>query len=113
MEKWTETITIDMLPEQYQPLADVIGVQQLLALAEKQGGSNMYIPKLEALVRTTRDRQIKEKFNGYNAEELARCYAGYRKSARTARRPDRLPWTIFGAGKQGESEELLHLYPTK
>ncbi|MEG2175287.1 MAG: Mor transcription activator family protein [Oscillibacter sp.] len=74
MEKWTETITIDMLPEQYQPLADVIGVQQLLSLAEKQGGSNMYIPKMEALVRTTRDRQIKEKFNGYNAEELAHCY---------------------------------------
>ena len=74
MEKWMEAITIDMLPEQYQPLAEIIGVQQLLNLAEKQGGSNMYVPKLEALVRTTRDRQIKEKFNGYNAEQLARDY---------------------------------------
>ena len=75
MEKWTEAITIDMLPEQYQPLAEVIGVQQLLNLAEKQGGSNLYVPKLEALVRTTRDRQIKEEYTGYNAEALAKKYS--------------------------------------
>ena len=74
MDKWTEAITIEMLPEQYQPLAEVIGVQQLLNLAEKQGGSNLYVPKLEALVRATRDRQIKEQFNGYNAEALAKKY---------------------------------------
>lgn len=74
MEKWMEAITIDMLPEQYQPLAEITGVPQLLALAEKQGGSNLYVPKLEALVRTARDQQIKEQFNGYNAEDLARRY---------------------------------------
>ena len=33
--KWTDSLTIEMLPEQYQPLAEILGVQTLHKLAEQ------------------------------------------------------------------------------
>lgn len=74
MEKWTDSLTVEMIPEQYRPLAELLGVQRLLTLAEEYGGANVYIPKPEALIRTARDKQIREKYNGYNAERLAQDY---------------------------------------
>lgn len=71
---WTDNLTIEAIPEQYRQLAEIIGVQPLLALAEQYGGANIYIPKVEALTRTTRDRLIRERFNGYNTEQLAQEY---------------------------------------
>ena len=93
MEKWTDRLTIDMIPEQYRQLAEITGIQPLLTLgvpafdrnmdpnwrmkgplltlAAQYGGSNLYIPKVDALTRTARDRLIREKFTGYNAEQLA------------------------------------------
>ena len=74
MARWTDSLTAEMIPEQYRPLAEILGVQKLLVLAEEYGGANVYIPKPEALIRTARDKQIREKFNGYNAERLAQDY---------------------------------------
>ena len=64
MEKWTDRLTIDMIPEQYRQLAEITGIQPLLTLAAQYGGSNLYIPKVDALTRTARDRLIREKFTG-------------------------------------------------
>lgn len=71
MEKWTDRLTIDMIPEQHRQLAEITGIQPLLTLAAQYGGSNLYIPKVDALTRTARDRLIREKFTGHNAEQLA------------------------------------------
>ena len=51
MEKWTDRLTIDMIPEQYRQLAEITGIQPLLTLAAQYGGSNLYIPKVDALTR--------------------------------------------------------------
>ena len=59
MEKWTDRLTIDMIPEQYRQLAEITGIQPLLTLAAQYGGSNLYIPKVDALTRTARDRLIR------------------------------------------------------
>ncbi|MFR1618145.1 MAG: hypothetical protein ACLSUM_12595 [Dysosmobacter welbionis] len=48
MGKWTDSLTIEMLPEQYQPLAEILGVQPLLKLAEQYGGASLYIPSESA-----------------------------------------------------------------
>lgn len=72
--KWTDSLTIEMLPEQYQPLAEILGVQPLLKLAEQYGGASLYIPKVEALVKALRDKRIQKEYNGYNAKELAQKY---------------------------------------
>ena len=70
----TDSLTIEMLPEQYQPLAEILGVQPLLKLAEQYGGASLYIPKVEALVKALRDKRIQKEYNGYNAKELAQKY---------------------------------------
>ena len=72
--KWTDSLTIEMLPEQYQPLAEILGVQPLLKLAEQYGGASLYIPKVEALVKALRDKRIQKEYNGYNAKVLAQKY---------------------------------------
>ena len=72
--KWTDSLTIEMLPEQYQPLAEILGVQPLLKLAEQYGGASLYIPKVEARVKALRDKRIQKEYNGYNAKELAQKY---------------------------------------
>ena len=41
MEKWTDRLTIDMIPEQYRQLAEITGIQPLLTLAAQYGGSNL------------------------------------------------------------------------
>ena len=74
MSSWTDSLTIDMIPEQYRELAEAIGVQQLLALSDMCGGATLYVPKRDALVRAARDERIKEEFNGANADALARKY---------------------------------------
>ena len=37
MDKWMEDIPAELLPEQYRPLAELIGIQKLLLLAEQYG----------------------------------------------------------------------------
>lgn len=74
MAKWTDALTVDTLPEQYQHLAQTIGVQNLLKLADQFGGEKYYIPKREALLRGARNRMIRKQYTGYNAKELAKCY---------------------------------------
>ena len=41
MEKWTDRLTIDMIPEQYRQLAEITGIQPLLTLAAQYGGSKL------------------------------------------------------------------------
>ena len=42
MEKWTDRLTIDMIPEQYRQLAEITGIQPLLTLAAQYGGAFLY-----------------------------------------------------------------------
>ena len=58
MEKWTDRLTIDMIPEQYRQLAEITGIQPLLTLAAQYGGSNLYISKVDALTRTADPREV-------------------------------------------------------
>lgn len=74
MDKWMEDIPAELLPEQYRPLAELIGVQKLLLLAEQYGGDRLYIPKLETLVRRALYQKIREEYNGYNIKQLMHRY---------------------------------------
>lgn len=74
MGKWTDSLTIEMLPEQHQELAKIIGVQNFLKVAAQFGGHDYYIPKREALLRETRNRMIRKQYTGYNAKELSKLY---------------------------------------
>lgn len=75
MDRLAKELKPEMLQEGlYQLIAEAVGVEGFYRLAEAVGGTTVYIPKPETLVRPVRDAHIKEEFNGYNHPELARKY---------------------------------------
>ena len=67
-------IPLDDLPEEYQIVAELFGVDGALRLAKQSGGMRIYVPKFEKLIRARRDARIRAEFNGANHRELARKY---------------------------------------
>lgn len=69
-----EKIEIEDLQEQYQDIAEIIGMDNLLALCERMGGSNVYIPMKDKLVKNITYKKVIEEFDGSNIKILARKY---------------------------------------
>lgn len=102
MENLAKGLKIEMLPENYREIAEAIGTENFVKLAEAVGGSTLYIPKPESLVRPVRDAQIKEEFTGYNHMELAKKYGVTERWVRQ----------LCGAGKlEGQLELFDFLDP--
>ena len=68
------TMSIDDLPDSYQPVAEIVGVEGALRLASHLGGLSFYYPRLDSLLRDRRDAQIRAEFTGGNHRDLARKY---------------------------------------
>jgi Mor family transcriptional regulator len=76
MEKWMQQLKVEDLPEVYQSLAESLGVNGVIKLAENFGGTYMYIPKPDKLLRVARDAAImKEYQNGVSIRELAKKFS--------------------------------------
>jgi Mor family transcriptional regulator len=77
-EPWIKEIaaemTADALPDEYQHIAGIIGVEATLNLSEYLGGTRFYFRKLDGLLMDKRDERIKKEFTGFNHIELARKY---------------------------------------
>lgn len=67
-------MTADNLPECYQDIAEIIGVEATLQLSEYLGGTRFYFRKLDGLLMDKRDEQIRKEFTGNNHLPLARKY---------------------------------------
>jgi Mor family transcriptional regulator len=67
-------IDIDDLPEDCRQLADIIGLDALIALSERFGGDRVYIPMPDRLGIPARNREIREAFTGVNIRALAVKY---------------------------------------
>ena len=65
---------LDKIPSQFRYIVDIIGIEPLLVLCEKFGGSALYIPTLKRLFAECIAEQIKYEFNGCNYRELAVKY---------------------------------------
>ena len=63
----------DMTEEQ-KMLIDTIGADCFMDLVRVYGGSYVYIPKNDNIVRSIRNRNIRNDFNGLNFKELAAKY---------------------------------------
>jgi Mor family transcriptional regulator len=78
MKTWIEKvipgITIDNLPESYQAVAEIIGVEGAIRLSQHLGGLAYYFPKLDNTLRRARDDLIRSEFTGFNHRALARAY---------------------------------------
>lgn len=76
-------IRLTDIPEEYQDIAEFIGMEAFLRLTLLCGGQNLYIPKRESLEREGRDREIRARFDGGNYRALA---AQFRLSDRQVRK---------------------------
>ena len=62
------------VPQQYQDLVRVIGLEATMRLCQEFGGTDTYIPKVDGLLAAKQRELIRQEWNGYNAEQLARRY---------------------------------------
>lgn len=53
MDNLVKGLKIEMLPENYRAIAEAIGTENFVKLAEVVGGATLYIPKPESLVRAS------------------------------------------------------------
>lgn len=74
MSNTTKNNSIEIIPDNYKEFAEIVGIDALLKLADKYGGTMVYIPLRSRITRLERDRRIKEEFNGGNYRELVRKY---------------------------------------
>lgn len=55
-------------------IAELIGVDNYIKLSLNFGGDNIYIQKYSEVVKVQRNSEIRNKFNGYNSDQLAKEY---------------------------------------
>lgn len=67
-------LTMDDLEEQHRQIAEVIGIECLLKLAEHFSGSGIYLPQLKTLVMNKIHSTILDEYDGTNVRQLASKY---------------------------------------
>ena len=59
-----EYLTENDVPDSVKDVVEVIGIDAFKGLVKLAGGSNLYIPNENNLIKPIRNRRIKEEFNG-------------------------------------------------
>lgn len=67
-------IKLDDLYGIQRDIATVIGIDNFIKLSLNFGGDDIYIQKYSELVKIQRNSEIRQKFNGYNSDQLAKEY---------------------------------------
>ena len=65
-------LTKEDIPEILQGLVDIMGIEAFIELIKQYGGSSLYIPNENSVLKPIRNRLIKEYFNGNNYKQLAK-----------------------------------------
>lgn len=60
--------------EEFIQIIEAIGLDNAMKITNIAGGSNLYIPLSKTLERPSRNKKIREEFNGYNNRKLALKY---------------------------------------
>ncbi len=55
-------------------IAEIIGIDNYIKLSLNFGGDNIYVQKYSEIIKIQRNAEIREKFNGYNSDQLAKEY---------------------------------------
>ena len=74
MAQQEQKITIDDLFGNQRDIAEIIGIDKYIELTKIFGGDNVYIQKYSEVLKVQRNKEIRSKFTGFNAEELADKY---------------------------------------
>jgi Mor family transcriptional regulator len=67
-------VRLEDIPENFHAMVEVIGTEKFLEISKLYGGMNMYIPIYSCIIREARNREIIEKYNGVNSNQLAHKY---------------------------------------
>ncbi len=74
MNLWDEITPDDFKDDAMALLVDTVGLEQAKKIVAALGGDNLYIPKVESVIRMARNRRINKEFTGFNHKELAVKY---------------------------------------
>lgn len=69
-----DEVGLEDLDEEQKKIASLIGMDEFRSLVRAFHGSSIYIPKIESIEKTVRDRRINKEFDGSNYRELALKY---------------------------------------
>ena len=69
-----EDTKIEDLLETIQPIAELIGLENLYKISRYANGTELYIPPPTSILKKARNRKIKEEYNGYNSKEISKKY---------------------------------------
>ncbi|GER92671.1 hypothetical protein A45J_0389 [hot springs metagenome] len=69
---WLDNLNIEDLPEPYSEMAELIGIENALKIAEHFGKQQIYFKSLKEIIAERKRQYIVENFNGVNHAELAR-----------------------------------------
>lgn len=72
MMEWTKDLKIEELPEQYQEMSRLIGMDNTIILAAYYGKSGVYFPSLDGVITAKKKEYIVKNFKGDNHKALAR-----------------------------------------
>lgn len=67
-------LKVSDLPPQFESIAMKVGMDITKMLFKEFGGTSVYFPTEKMIYKDARDREIIEKFNGFNVKELASKY---------------------------------------
>lgn len=74
LEKLIEDTRLSDIKPSIRPVAELIGIPNLIKLSDYMRSDTLYLPKSDNLLMPARDRAIRKEFNGFNAKELAEKY---------------------------------------
>ena len=68
-------IRLEDLTGNQREIAELIGLDNYIKLSKLYGGdSSLYIQKYTEITKNARNREIREKYNGYNSPQLSNMY---------------------------------------
>lgn len=74
MEDWKKQLKVDDLPSPYYDIAEELGLEAAIKIEQIFKGQTIYFASFENCCSDTKKALIKEEFNGYNTNYLARKY---------------------------------------
>ena len=69
-----ETVLLEDFSEEIVSFVDFIGIDTFIDICDRLGGSQLYFPKKESVLRSSRNRQIKKMYNIYSKNEIAKKF---------------------------------------
>ncbi|MBU0969196.1 MAG: hypothetical protein KKC20_01050 [Proteobacteria bacterium] len=71
---WDEITDKDFEDDSMALLVEVVGLEIAKKIVSALGGDNLYVPKVESVLRLARNRRIYKEFTGFNHKELSTKY---------------------------------------